>query len=55
MNDNNQMMARELDILRNKVFKEDDMKAIINHVTRKYEEKCAEVIVLNHEKNEGKG
>lgn len=49
------MMARELDILRNKVFKEDDMKAIINHVTRKYEEKCAEVIILNHDKNEAKG
>ena len=49
------MMARELDLLRNKAFKEDDMKAIINHLTRKYEEKCAEVIILNHDKNEGKG
>lgn len=49
------MLMKEVEVSKTKVQREDDFKAIISQLTNKYEEKCAELILLQNEKQDGKG
>lgn len=49
------MLMRDLEQSKNKVQREDDFKAIIAHLTNKYEEKCTELILQNKERQDMKG
>jgi hypothetical protein len=49
------MLVKELENSKTKVQREDDFKAIISQLTNKYEEKCAELILLQNDKLDLKG